>query len=139
MVGKYRETITRTAEADYAHMQKVPPLQFARVKLRLRPLARGEGLKFANEAVDNAIPARWIASIERGILDAAKTGVLGGGPVVDCQVTVYGGAYHDMDSNDEAFFIAAQKAFWQAMRAANPELIKTSLRLITDDEGRGKK
>lgn len=130
MSRTYRETISRQAEADFSHKKSSPPAQYARVKLRLFPLERGQGLEFANEVVGGAIPARWIASIERGVLEAAKHGVLNNGPVVDCRAVVYDGNYHDVDSNDEAFFMAAQHAFWQAVRAAGPQLIKTELWLV---------
>jgi len=130
MSRTYKETISRQAEADFSHKRSSPPAQYARVKLRLFPLERGRGIEFANEVGGDAIPARWIASVECGVLEAAKCGVLNNGPVVDCRAVVYDGNYHDVDSNDDAFFLAAQNAFWKAMRNAGPQLVKSELRLV---------
>jgi elongation factor G len=120
----YRETISRTAEADYSHMRQTGGSgEYARIKLRLQPLDRGTGFEYANEVIGNAIPKRFFESVERGVFEAAKVGILNGGPVVDCRVTFFDGAYHDVDSSDHAFFIAAQEAFGRAMRSAGPKLL----------------
>lgn len=122
----YKETVSRTATADYAHKKIYAgdnSGEYARVILRIQPLDRGQGFVFINEILDDAIPARWIGSIENGVRAAASAGVLNGGPVVDCRVTLCGGNYHDIDSSDHAFNAAAQGAFWRAMRNAGPKIL----------------
>jgi len=121
----YPETVSRTGEVDYIHKKDLftSHAQYARVKLRLQPLNRGEGFSFTSEIGTGVLPTKWISSIERGVLGAAKSGVLNGGEVVDCRATLFDGAYHDIDSSDQAFYTAAQEAFWQAMRKASPKIL----------------
>jgi len=121
----YRETISRTVTADYTHKAplKDGKGEFARVVLRLQPLERGQGFDFVNEIVGGVVAKEYIGSVERGVKDAAKSGVLNGGEVVDCRVALCGGAYHDIDSNDQTFYQAAQGAFRKAMKNAGPKLL----------------
>jgi len=118
----YRETISRSAEVDYAHKSQSPRGEYARVKLRLQPLARGEGFEFAIDKTENGVPPRWWSGVEKGVTDAAKSGVVNGGEVVDCRITFYDGNYHHEDSNSDTFYIAAREAFWQGMRKASAKL-----------------
>jgi elongation factor G len=90
--------------------------------LRLQPLERGQGFNFANETVGDVVAKDYIGSVERGVRDAAKSGVLNGGEVVDCRVALCGGAYYDVDSNDQTFCQAAQGTFWKAMKNADSKL-----------------
>lgn len=124
----YRETISRTALADYSHKAplKDGKAEFARVILRLQPLKRGQGFEFVNETVGGVVAKEYIGSVEKGVRDAAKSGILNGGEVVDCRVTLCGGAYHDIDSSDQTFYQAAQGAFWKAMKSAGPKLLLTT-------------
>jgi elongation factor G len=118
---KYQETISRTVEVAFVHKRQIGGAgEFAKVRIRLEPLARGAGVEFANAALDFAVPAEWTAAIEEGVRAAARRGVLAGGVVVDFKATLLDGAYHEVDSNWLAFKLAAQSAFWEAMRIAGP-------------------
>jgi len=123
LVSAYRETITRSAEVDYAHKKLGPPAEFARVKLRLEPLAQALGFEFVLDASENEVPTQWRDSVKKGVIDAAKKGILNGGEVVGCRVTFFGGTYHPEDSNDKTFYMAAREAFWLGMQKAVSKLV----------------
>lgn len=121
---KRSETISRAVEVDFTHKKLIGGGgEYARVKIRLEPLPRGSGIQFANEASGGNVPDRMVGGVEEGIREAAKTGVLDGGPVVDVKATLIDGAYHEVDSNRRTFHLAAQGAFWNAMRKAGPRLL----------------
>jgi elongation factor G len=123
-VALYCETITRTVEVDFAHKKLIGSAgEFAKVRLRLEPLPSGTGLQFMNDSTEDVIPAEWTGGIEEGIQHASRTGVLVGYPVVDLRVTLVGGAYHEMDSTWHSFSLAAQGAFWDGMRKAEPRIL----------------
>ena len=85
----------------------------------MEPLDRGAGFEFGNEVFGGSIPRNFIPAIEKGISKTASNGYLAGFPVVDFKVTVYDGSYHDVDSSEMAFKLAARKAFKAAMAAAS--------------------
>jgi elongation factor G len=121
---KRPETISRTVEIDFTHKKQIGGGgEFARVKIRLEPLPRGTGIQFVNEVRDGAVPKQMIGGVEEGIREAAKTGVLEGGPVVDFKATLIDGAYHETDSNWHTFSLAARGAFRDGMRKAGPKLL----------------
>ena len=104
----YRETISTESEVTHVHKkQSGGPGQFAEVKLRLAPLARGEGLRFVNESVGGAIPREFVPAIEAGIRRAAQVGVAAGFPTIDFEATVLDGSFHERDSSSLAFELAA--------------------------------
>src|ERR1019366_2588626 len=90
----------------------------------MEPLARGSGFEFANEIFGGSIPKNFIPAVEKGMVDAAANGYLAGFPMVDLRVTVYDGSYHDVDSSELAFKLAARKAFRAAMQTAKPTLLE---------------
>jgi elongation factor G len=90
----------------------------------MEPLARGGKFEFANEVFGGAIPKNFIPAIEKGILETAERGYLAGFPVVDFKVIVYDGSYHDVDSSEMSFKLAARKAFRAGMEAAKPSLLE---------------
>jgi elongation factor G len=90
----------------------------------MEPLPRGQNFQFANEVFGGAIPKNFIPAIEKGILETAANGYLAGFPVVDFKVTVFDGSYHDVDSSEMAFKLAARKAFKAAMAQAKPSLLE---------------
>ena len=121
---KRSETISRTVEVDFSHKKLIAGGgEYARVKIRLEPLPRGAGIQFVNNVKGGNVPDRMIGGVEEGIREAAKTGVLEGGPVVDFKATLIDGAYHEVDSNWRTFNLAAQGAFWDGMRKAGPKLL----------------
>ena len=128
----YRETITRPAEVDYTHKKQTGGAgQFARVKLRFEPLSPGEGFAFENEVIGGAVPKEYVPGVEKGLKASTETGVLAGFPVIDLKVTLFDGAYHDVDSSVLAFEIAARAAFKEGVMKAAPKLPRA------DHAGRG--
>ena len=100
----YRETITRVAEVDYTHKKQTGGAgQFARVKLRFEPLLPGEGFVFENEVVGGTVPKEYVPGVEKGLKASTETGVLAGFPVIDLKVTLFDGAYHDVDFERAGF------------------------------------
>jgi elongation factor G len=100
------------------------PGQFAEVRLRFEPLARGEGLRFDSEIVGGAIPREFIPAVEAGIRRAAQTGVVGGFPCVDFQATLVDGSFHERDSSAMAFELAAAAAAREAFAKADPQVLE---------------
>lgn len=120
-----RETVTRDAQVRYVHKkQSGGPGQFAEVALRIEPLPRGEGLRFASEVTGGAIPREFIPSVEDGVRRAARAGVLAGYPVVDVLVVLEDGSFHDRDSSTLAFELAGSAAFAQAQKAAGSVMLE---------------
>jgi elongation factor G len=121
----YRETIRGRAEVQGRHKKQTGGHgQFGDCWIRMEPLPRGARFEFANEVFGGAIPKNFIPAIEKGILETAATGFLAGYPVVDFKVTVFDGSYHDVDSSEMAFKLAARKAFKLAMQQAKPSLLE---------------
>ncbi|MBN2077941.1 MAG: elongation factor G [Spirochaetes bacterium] len=121
----YRETITKKADSNYRHKkQSGGHGQFGEVYIRMAPLARGSGFKFTETIFGGAIPKQYIPGVEKGLLEAIQEGVLGKFPVVDVEVELYDGKYHDVDSSELSFKIAARTAFKMGMEKAGPQLLE---------------
>jgi elongation factor G len=121
----YRETIRGKADVQGRHKKQTGGHgQFGDCWIRVEPLARGEKFAFENEVFGGAIPRNFIPAIEKGIVEAAEKGFLAGFPMVDFKVTVYDGSYHDVDSSEMSFKLAARKAFKAAMETAKPVLLE---------------
>jgi elongation factor G len=121
----YRETIRGTADVQGRHKKQTGGHgQFGDCWIRMEPLARGAGFEFANTVFGGAIPKNYIPAVEKGIIEAAAKGFLAGYPMVDFRVEVYDGSYHDVDSSELSFKLAARKAFRNAMQAARPALLE---------------
>ena len=128
-VGKpqvsYKETVTGTADVDHKYAkQSGGHGQYGHVKIKLSPTEPGEGFKFTNSIVGGAIPKEYIPKIEDGIKEAMESGPIAGYQVVDVAVELYDGSYHDVDSSEMAFKIAASMAFREAAKKANPVLLE---------------
>jgi elongation factor G len=121
----YRETIRGTADVQGRHKKQTGGHgQFGDCWIRMEPLPRGGNFEFANEIFGGAIPKNFIPAVEKGIVETAANGFLAGFPMVDFKVTVYDGSYHDVDSSELAFKLAARKAFKAAMLQAKPTLLE---------------
>jgi elongation factor G len=121
----YRETVRGRADVQGRHKKQTGGHgQFGDCWIRIEPLARGAKFEFANEVFGGAIPRNFIPAIEKGIIETAERGYLAGFPVVDFKVVVYDGSYHDVDSSEMAFKLAARKAFRAAMEQAKPALLE---------------
>jgi len=128
-VGKpqvaYRETITREVEVEGKFVRQTGGRgQYGHVWLRLAPQKPGEGFEFENGVVGGSIPREYIPAIQKGIEEAMQTGVLAGYPVVDMMATVFDGSYHEVDSSEMAFKVAASMAFKEGCAKAGPQLLE---------------
>ena len=124
-VGKpevaYRETIRRHAEAEGKYIKQTGGRgQYGHVVLTVEPSEPGKGFEFVNKVVGGTIPREYIPAIEKGVRERIETGVLAGYPMRDVRVTVIDGSYHDVDSNEMAFKIAASMGFQDGCRRADP-------------------
>jgi elongation factor G len=121
----YRETIRGKADVQGRHKKQTGGHgQFGDCWIKMEPLPRGAKFEFENDVFGGAIPKNFIPAIEKGIVEAAEKGYLAGYPVVDFKVIVYDGSYHDVDSSEMSFKLAARKAFKAAMEAAKPALLE---------------
>ena len=121
----YRETIRGRADVQGRHKkQSGGHGQYGDCKIRMEPLARGEKFEFVNKIFGGSIPRNYIPAVEKGILESASRGYLAGYPVVDFQVTLYDGSYHNVDSSELAFKIAGSLAFKKAMEQASAALLE---------------
>ncbi len=126
----YREAIRKPVDIEnkYAR-QSGGKGQYGHVKLKMEPLEEGKGYEFVNAIVGGAIPKEYIPAVDAGIQGAMQSGVLAGYNVVDVKVTLYDGSYHEVDSSEMAFKIAASMAFKEGMRKADP-VIKEPIMLV---------
>ena len=121
----YRETIRGHADVHGRHKKQTGGHgQFGDCKIKVAPLERGAKFEFVNDIFGGAIPKQYIPAVEKGIVEAAERGYLAGFPMVDFQVTLYDGSYHDVDSNEMSFKMAGRKAFRLAMEQAKPALLE---------------
>jgi elongation factor G len=121
----YRETIRGHADVQGRHKKQTGGHgQFGDCWIKMEPLARGAKFEFVNEIFGGSIPKNYIPAVEKGILEAAEGGFLAGFPMVDFRVVLYDGSYHDVDSSELAFKLAARKAFKNAMQEAKPTLLE---------------
>jgi elongation factor G len=128
-VGKpqvaYRETITGSAEVEGKYIKQTGGRgQYGHVWIRVKPNEPGKGYQFINSIVGGVIPKEYIPAVDKGIQEAMQTGVLAGYPVVDISVELFDGSYHEVDSSEMAFKIAASMAFKDACKKANPVLLE---------------
>ena len=126
----YKETIKQEAEAEGKYIKQSGGRgQYGHVWLRLKPRERGEGLEFINKIKGGAIPQEFIPAVEKGVKEAMDKGILAGYPAVDLEVTLYDGSFHDVDSSENAFKIAASIALKEAARRASPILLEPIMKL----------
>jgi elongation factor G len=116
----YKETIKKTAEAEGKYIKQSGGRgQYGHVKIRLEPLERGAGFEFESEIKGGTIPQEYVPAVEKGIREATERGVLAGYPVRDLKVVLYDGSYHEVDSSESAFKIAASMAFQDGAKKAD--------------------
>jgi elongation factor G len=126
----YREAITQPAEVDSKFVRQTGGKgQYGHVKLRLEPLEPGSGFEFANEIVGGAVPREYIGAVEAGIKEAMQTGVVAGYPVVDLKAVLYDGSYHEVDSSEMAFKIAASMGLKDGVRKGRPVLLEPIMKV----------
>ncbi|HET9491925.1 MAG TPA: elongation factor G [Methylomirabilota bacterium] len=121
----YKETVKGRAEGQGKYKKQTGGRgQYGDTWLRVEPLPRGGGFEFVDDIFGGAIPRNYIPSVEKGVRDCMKRGILAGYPVVDLKVTLYDGSYHDVDSSDMAFQIAASMGLQKVFVEASPILLE---------------
>ena len=142
-VGKpmvaYRETVRSSAEYDYTHKKQTGGSgQYARTKLRVEPNPGG-GYVFENDISGGTIPKEFVPAVQKGVAEALEGGILANYPLVDLKVTLFDGAYHDVDSSEMAFKICSSICFKEAARRAKPVLLEPIMRVevVVPDEFMG--
>ncbi|OGY44315.1 MAG: translation elongation factor G [Candidatus Buchananbacteria bacterium RIFCSPHIGHO2_01_FULL_39_14] len=136
----YKETIKATAEAEGKYIRQSGGRgQYGHCWLRVEPKNRGEGFEFVDEVKGGIIPREYIPAIQKGIKEAMDKGVVAGYPLIDMQVAVYDGSYHDVDSSEAAFKIAGSMALQEATRKARPILLEPimNVEVITPEQFMG--
>ena len=134
-VGKpqvaYRETIRNEVEQEGKFVRQSGGRgQYGHVWLKIKPLeAGGEGYKFNNEIVGGVVPKEYIPAVDKGCQEQMKNGVLAGYPIVDVEVTIFDGSYHDVDSSEMAFKIAGSMAFKEGFMKAKPVLLEPIMKV----------
>ncbi|MGA2586463.1 MAG: elongation factor G [Candidatus Aminicenantales bacterium] len=121
----YKETIKGRADVQGRHKKQTGGRgQFGDIWIKMEPLPRGKDFEFEDKIFGGSIPRNFIPSVQKGMEESKKKGILAGYPVVDFKVILYDGSYHDVDSSDIAFKIAAHKAFKLAMQEAKPTILE---------------
>ena len=126
----YKETLKETAQAEGKYVkQSGGKGQYGHVWLRVEPLGRGGGFEFVNSIRGGVIPQEFIPAVEKGVKEALDKGVMAGFPLVDMKVTLYDGSYHDVDSSEIAFKIAANMALQAAVKRGKPVLLEPIMKV----------
>ncbi|WDD98764.1 elongation factor G [Thalassomonas actiniarum] len=133
-VGKpqvaYRETIRSTVEVEGKFVRQSGGRgQFGHVWLKMEPLPEGEGFEFVNEIVGGVVPKEYIPAVEKGCREQMDSGVLAGYPMLDVKVTLYDGSFHDVDSNEMAFKVAAAMGFRKGALEASPVILEPMMKV----------
>ncbi len=126
----YRESIKKEVEQEYKYAKQSGGRgQFGHVYLRVKPGEADTGFVFNNEIKGGAVPREYIPAVEKGCEEAMQNGVLAGYPMEDVEVTLYDGSYHDVDSNEMAFKLAASMGFKEACRKASPSILEPMMKV----------
>jgi elongation factor G len=143
-VGKpqvaYRETIRGSVESEGKHVKQSGGRgQYGHVWLKIEPNETGKGVEFVNGIVGGSVPREFIPAVEKGVNEACDTGVVAGYPVVDVKVTLFDGSYHDVDSDEISFRMAAIFGFKDGFRRARPVILEPIMKVevVTPEEYMG--
>ena len=129
----YREAIRKGVEQEGKFVKQSGGRgQYGHVWIRLEPNEQGKGYEFVDEIKGGVVPREYIPAVDKGLQETLPNGVLAGFPVVDVKVTLFDGSYHDVDSNENAFKMAASMAFKDAMRKANPVLLEPMMAVVVE-------
>ena len=136
----YRETIKNSVDIEHKYAKQSGGRgQYGHVKIRMFPQEPGAGYEFVNATVGGSVPREYIGPVDQGIQGAMEAGILAGYPVVDVKVELYDGSYHEVDSSEMAFKVAASMAFKDGMRKANPIILEPMFKVevVTPEEYMG--
>jgi len=143
-VGKpqvaYRETIKRTVEQEGKFIRQSGGRgQYGHVWLKIEPKEKGEGYTFVNKIVGGVIPKEYIPAVDKGVQEQMENGIVAGYPVVDVQVTLFDGSFHEVDSSEMAFKIAGSSCFKEGAKKANPILLEPimDIEVVTPEDYMG--
>ncbi len=126
----YRETIKAPVEQEYKYAKQSGGRgQYGHVFLKLEPMEQGSGYEFVNAIKGGVVPREYIPAVDKGVQEAMQGGVLAGYPVEDVKVTLYDGSYHDVDSSEMAFKLAASMCFKEGARKANPIILEPIMKV----------
>ncbi len=126
----YRSTIKKSARAEGKYVKQSGGRgQYGHVWLDIQPLDKGSGLQFVDKIVGGVIPREYISAVEKGVMEAAETGLWSGIPMTDMQVTLSDGSYHEVDSSEQAFKVAASMGFKEAVKKASPLLLEPIMKV----------
>jgi elongation factor G len=126
----YRETIRKKVEVEGKYIRQTGGRgQYGHVFLELEPLEPGKGFEFVNKIVGGVIPREYIPAVEKGVKEALGSGALAGYPLVDIKATVFDGSYHEVDSSEMAFKIAASMALKDGAKKANPAILEPVMKI----------
>ena len=126
----YRETITKLVEHEHKFAKQSGGRgQYGHVYLRIEPQKPGAGYEFVDEIKGGVIPKEYVPAVNKGVQEQMQNGVIAGFPLVDVKVTVYDGSYHDVDSNEMAFKIAASMCVREGVKLANPQLLEPMMKV----------
>ena len=133
-VGKpqvaYRETIKNQVEQEYKYAKQSGGRgQYGHVFLRIEPVEAGSGFTFVNDIKGGVVPKEYIPAVEKGCQEALQNGVLAGYPVEDIKITLFDGSYHEVDSSEMAFKLAASMCFKEGARKANPAILEPMMKV----------
>jgi elongation factor G len=136
----YKETIRGSTKVQGKYKRQSGGRgQYGDTWLEISPLPRGAGFEFEDKIVGGAIPRQYIPAVEKGVVEAMDQGMLAGYPVTDIKITLYDGSYHDVDSSEMAFKIAASMGFKKGMETSQPILLEPIMKMeiIVPDENMG--
>ncbi len=126
----YRETIRKAVNQEYKYAKQSGGRgQYGHVFLKIEPVEAGSGYEFVNEIKGGAIPREYIPAVDKGVQEAMQNGILAGYPVEDVKVTVYDGSYHDVDSSEMAFKLAASMCFKEGAKKADPVILEPLMKV----------
>jgi elongation factor G len=126
----YREAITTLVEQEHKFAKQSGGRgQYGHVYLRIEPNEAGAGYEFIDEIKGGVIPKEYIPAVDKGVQEQMENGVIAGFPLVDMKVTVYDGSYHDVDSNEMAFKLAASMCLKEGVKKANPQLLEPLMKV----------
>ncbi|MDT3672925.1 MAG: elongation factor G [Aromatoleum sp.] len=129
----YREAIRKAVEQEGKFVKQSGGRgQFGHVWIKLEPNETGKGYEFVDAIKGGVVPREYIPAVDKGLQETLPNGVLAGFPVVDVKVTLFDGSYHDVDSNENAFKMAASMAFKDAMRKASPVLLEPMMAVVVE-------
>jgi elongation factor G len=129
----YRECIKKAVEQEGKFVKQSGGRgQFGHVWLKIEPNEAGKGYEFVDAIKGGVVPREYIPAVDKGLQDAITSGVLAGFPVVDIKFTLFDGSYHDVDSNENAFRMAASMAFKEGMKKASPTLLEPMMAVVVE-------